>query len=368
MSLAYAWIILQVSRDLSINNEANDFDQLSLPKASIIVVVRNEEEYIEQCIQSILKNDHRYLDKVIVVDDHSTDNTLQILNENISPLLQVLELKNFKRLKSYKKKYKKAGLHYGLNHAQSEWIMTTDGDCWVGHHWIMHGLAIIKQKGLDMCTGWVNIKGDNKLIELFQNIEMKGVMAATLMGIKSGQYYSANAANMVFKRQDYLNFLQEDQHHFASGDDLFFINWCKNNSKKIGFVNHIDALVSTPAVTTFRGLVDQRIRWATKTTSYDTLGLQVLLSFIFLFHLVLLLAPVISILFFSSYVLFAFLPLITKLLVDHQLITKVNKEINEGPLTTSYPILGLLHAMYIVAIGLLGLFIKNYNWKGRRVH
>lgn len=58
------------------------FDQYppaeKLPRVSVLVPARNEEHNIETCVNSLLSQD--YLDfEVLVLDDHSTDSTPQIL-------------------------------------------------------------------------------------------------------------------------------------------------------------------------------------------------------------------------------------------------------------------------------------------------
>ena len=50
------------------------------PFVSVIVPVRNEEEYIERCLLSILSQNYPYFE-LIVVDDNSTDNTLKIIKD-----------------------------------------------------------------------------------------------------------------------------------------------------------------------------------------------------------------------------------------------------------------------------------------------
>src|SRR5687767_10161361 len=50
------------------------------PLVSIIVPVRNEEQNIRRCLESLLKQDFdRY--EIIVVNDNSTDNTASILED-----------------------------------------------------------------------------------------------------------------------------------------------------------------------------------------------------------------------------------------------------------------------------------------------
>lgn len=50
----------------------------NFPKLSVIIPARNEEDNIERCVLSILKQDYDDLE-VIIVDDNSTDNTYNII-------------------------------------------------------------------------------------------------------------------------------------------------------------------------------------------------------------------------------------------------------------------------------------------------
>jgi cellulose synthase/poly-beta-1,6-N-acetylglucosamine synthase-like glycosyltransferase len=49
-------------------------------KLSVVIAVRNEEENIEKCINSLLLQDYAINDfEIIVVDDHSSDRTVEIV-------------------------------------------------------------------------------------------------------------------------------------------------------------------------------------------------------------------------------------------------------------------------------------------------
>ena len=64
-------------------------------KISVIIPVYNTEKYLAQAIQSVLKQEEKPLE-VIVVDDGSTDNTKNILEKyDDSKIIKILLEKNF---------------------------------------------------------------------------------------------------------------------------------------------------------------------------------------------------------------------------------------------------------------------------------
>lgn len=92
------------------------------PQVSIIVPVFNLEKYVTQAVDSILcqKNYNDY--EILIIDDHSTDNTLAIVNE--------LSAKD-SRIKVFTNQRKKgvAGArNTGFEQANGEWIAFLDGD------------------------------------------------------------------------------------------------------------------------------------------------------------------------------------------------------------------------------------------------
>src|SRR5215475_8740905 len=49
------------------------------PRVSVLVPARNEEEYIERCIKSLQNQLYKNYE-ILVLNDNSTDNTLEIMN------------------------------------------------------------------------------------------------------------------------------------------------------------------------------------------------------------------------------------------------------------------------------------------------
>ena len=90
---------------------------------SVVIPVHNEEESIGSLIDEITTAlSEKYQHEIIVVDDGSTDNTLDVLlkiKENLSTLRVVKHLNNSGQ---------STAVRTGVQHAKSAWIATLDGD------------------------------------------------------------------------------------------------------------------------------------------------------------------------------------------------------------------------------------------------
>jgi len=109
---------------------------------SIILTIKNESVHIKNCLDSIIHQSYEDFE-IIVVDDYSTDNTLEIVNS----------FKD-KRIKPYSALEKGLGHarlgNYALKKASGKYIFFTDGDCVPHYNWITEGLKIFEN---DDCVG-----------------------------------------------------------------------------------------------------------------------------------------------------------------------------------------------------------------------
>src|SRR6185503_11374530 len=108
-------------------------------KISIVIAARNEEENIGKLLASIGSQTYpRHLFEVIVVDDHSTDNTSAIAAG--FSFVKLIKLQ-FDNINSYKKK----AIETGIAAASGELIVITDADCIVQPGWLKT-IASFKEK------------------------------------------------------------------------------------------------------------------------------------------------------------------------------------------------------------------------------
>ncbi len=114
-------------------------------KLSIIIPARNEEENIEYCIQSILQNNYpAHLFEIIVVDDHSEDNSANIVKKFAAHNVKLISLKDFvtDKINSYKKK----AIEVAIAQASGTLIITTDADCFLPATWLQTIASFYEEK------------------------------------------------------------------------------------------------------------------------------------------------------------------------------------------------------------------------------
>lgn len=90
-------------------------------KLSIVITAYNVELYIKDCIKSILAQNIKNEFEIIIVEDKSTDNTLEILKE-------FEDYNNIKIITHDKNKGPGLSRRDGISHCSGNYIMLIDGD------------------------------------------------------------------------------------------------------------------------------------------------------------------------------------------------------------------------------------------------
>jgi len=94
-----------------------------LPDISILIAAYNEEEYVEQTLESICVQNYPGHVEIIVVDDGSEDNTYRVVSEFLAKVDN-----DIKPLQMEKNSGKANALNFGLEHTSYETIVTIDAD------------------------------------------------------------------------------------------------------------------------------------------------------------------------------------------------------------------------------------------------
>lgn len=146
---------------------------------SLVIPLKDEEESLPELSEWISRvmNANNYSYEIIFVDDGSTDNSWNIIEElrNKNP--------NIKGIKFQRNYGKSAGLNEGFRAAQGDVIITMDADLQDSPDEVPELHRMIIEDGYDLVSGWKKKRYDNALTK---NIPSKFYNAATrwMSGIK----------------------------------------------------------------------------------------------------------------------------------------------------------------------------------------
>jgi cellulose synthase/poly-beta-1,6-N-acetylglucosamine synthase-like glycosyltransferase len=340
------------------------------PKSSftIIIPARNEEKNIGICIEGILKQNYpNHLFEIIVVDDYSTDNTANIIEQiqkenNHLRLIQLAKELHHQQLNSYKKK----AIELAINKSNYDWIITTDADCIIQTNWLKNFDAYIQQTNAVFIGAPVVFSVKNTILSMFQYIDFIGMQTITAAAVSAGFHSMCNGANLAYKKNVFFEvngFKGIDT--IASGDDMLLMNKIKNkHPDKIGFLFSKEAIVTTAPMPSWRSFLNQRIRWASKAKEYQDKTVYWVLWLVQLLNMFLLLVLMVG-LFKPIFLLYGFALIILKTIIELLFMIPAQRFFST-PFLQWFLWLQPLHIMYIVIAGWLGIFGK-YQWKGRMV-
>lgn len=126
------------------------FHKSSAPLASVVVCVYNRPLEIAQCLRSLLNQDYRPLE-IVVVDDASSDDTPSIIEEfkeqahNAGVLMTVV--------RNPKNRGVAGARNEGIKQSRGEFVLCTDSDCVAAPDWVSNMVRVLSQPGVMAASG-----------------------------------------------------------------------------------------------------------------------------------------------------------------------------------------------------------------------
>ncbi len=344
---------------------------------SVIIPARNEEKNIRQCLDSLINQSYSSaLYEVIVVDDHSEDNTAAVIRSYSHKNVRLISLKDHvtDRLNSYKKK----AIETAISQAKGKLIVTTDADCIAPVKWLQTIADFYEEQLPAFIAMPVAVNEQNRFIEIFQSLDFMTLQGITGAVVSKKQMTMCNGANMAYERDAFFEvngFTGIDD--LASGDDMLLMNKIsKRYPDRVLFLKSTDVIIQTEPVHTTAQFMNQRIRWASKSDKYDDKRILPVLLLVYLFNCLLIALPVIAI--FNnnglstincqlSTISIWLILLIIKTVAELIFLFPVAKFFSKKRLLFWFPFMQPFHIIYTVIAGWLGKF-GSYQWKGRNVN
>ncbi len=217
------------------------------PNVSIIIPAYNEEKNISQCLRSVYGQDYpKEKIEVIVVDDGSTDRTIEVVKN--------FGTKFFVQLH----KGKSEALNLGAKNSSHEFILTIDADTILERDCLKNLVKPFIDLTVGATTGNSRVKNNQNLLGAFQSIEYSYnnmIRGSFSKLFKDGIWFFGALACYRRSVLEKVNFFKKD----TLAEDMDIALDVKNAGYRT--VNVSNALCSTVVPSTFKGLYKQRARW-----------------------------------------------------------------------------------------------------------
>jgi cellulose synthase/poly-beta-1,6-N-acetylglucosamine synthase-like glycosyltransferase len=385
----------------TINQSTNQ--PINRTQLSIIIPARNEAANIENCIQSILNNNYpKHLYEIIVVDDHSEDETATIVKKYATQNVKLISLSEHvsTKINSYKKK----AIEIAIAEATGTLIITTDADCYVKPTWLQTIASFYEEKKPAFIAAPVLIEnsfkleththkgnketskfshpsklsGEGKGVRIFQSLDFMTLQGITAAVVSKKQMTMCNGANMAYERAAFYEvggFAGID--NIASGDDMLLMHKIyKRYPDRVLFLKSQNAIVKTEPVYTIKQFFNQRIRWASKADKYDDKRILPVLALVYIFNVLMLVFPIVGFFNNAQYSIFNvqcsmlgvwLWMFLFKIVVELFFLFPVAEFFGKKNMLWFFPFLQPFHISYTIVAGWLGKFGK-YSWKEREVN
>jgi glycosyltransferase involved in cell wall biosynthesis len=267
---------------------------------SVIVCAKNEEENVKNFLPLLLNQNYPDYE-IVLIDDASSDTTLDIFEEfeKIHSNIKLVKVANNEAFWGNKK----FALTLGIKAAKNEYLLFTDADCYPNStEWIKEMSShFTQQKTIVLGYGaYERIKNSflNKIIRF------ETLLTATqyFSWAKMGKPYMGVGRNMAYKREEFFNVRGFIDHmKIRSGDDDLFINQAANKKNTTVCYNKDSFTYSKPK-TTFKEWFDQKRRHVATAKHYKSLD-RIQLALFFLSQLLFFILPIVLLSFLYQWII-----------------------------------------------------------------
>jgi cellulose synthase/poly-beta-1,6-N-acetylglucosamine synthase-like glycosyltransferase len=325
---------------------------------SIIIPFRNEAIHLKSCIENIInQNYNQQVIEIICVNDHSTDNSLDVLN-------------SFKQIKiislNDNQSGKKTALKIGIEAATHECIIFRDADTYAEQNWLISLTRKFSESNADLIIAPIKYKTVFSFLAALQILENLAITYTGAAMAKLGKPILCNGANLMLKKSAFSSVNGFANHeHISSGDDVFLLNSFMQSNKKIEYVNSSSAAVICEPEKNISSLINQRIRWASKN-KHNKNPYNFFMAFLIVFVNVGLLTLGIMVLFHKNLLPILYWYVLFKFIIDALVVTQSAIRFKQLTMLCWLPVFFCVFPLEIIIILTLTLVILP-EWKGRKI-
>jgi len=329
-----------------------------LPKISILVALRDEEQTLEACVESLLQLDYPKKSlQILLINDRSSDRTSELVEKmkSKSDVIETLHIKTGIPGLSGKAN----AIAQSMEHCSGELILVTDGDCRVPANWAKTHAAYY-QNDVGLVGGFTLLDKKNDPSYLFGKIQ--SLDWAYLLSVGSGFMgfgipLSVLGNNFSFRRQAYEEVGGYRNMGFTIIEDFALMKTLvKKTLWKVLYPIDSKMLVYSQPMPDFKAFYNQRKRWSAGGKEVGLYGK----SLMFISVMVHMLIPIS---FFVFDLRFSFLALIIVLLADFVLLYRTTGLVQRRDLLKCFLLWEGFYFLYTILFTPVLLFPTTVKWK-----
>ncbi|MBD3210166.1 glycosyltransferase [Candidatus Micrarchaeota archaeon] len=219
------------------------------PVISVVIPAYNESRYLRDCLESVVSVDYpeEKLD-IIVVDDGSTDNTLEIAREFREKGARAFSKEN---------KGKGAALNFGLEKARGELVATMDADSYLTRNTIRELIPHFLDRDVMAVTPAVKVRPDNSWIKELQRVEYLMILFSRKLLSYIDSVPVTPGPFSMFRAKVFDEVGDFDEHNLVEDQEIAL----RIQSHNYKIRSSMTADVYTEPPENIKDLLRQRVRW-----------------------------------------------------------------------------------------------------------
>ncbi|MBN1350472.1 glycosyltransferase [candidate division KSB1 bacterium] len=330
------------------------------PRVSVIIVARNEEQNLGECLASIsgLNYSHERME-IILIDDRSDDRTGMMMREFADRHPHVKSIR-IQQNPATNISGKANAVSKGIDVSSGEIILLTDADCVLPQSWIEEYVSLFtNQVGLVAGMTLLDAAGDTTpIFGKIQSLDWAYLLTVGAGAVGLGIPLSCVGNNFGFRRQVYRDVGGFENLGFSLTEDFSFVKAIMQKTNwQIRVTMNPRILVRSKAMRDLISFYHQRKRWATGSLGVRAFG-KFLIATAILTHI---LIPVG--LFFGTGWLIATGSLAAVFMADFALLFKTCRRLKRLDLIKYFPIFELFYFGYTTLFTLVMPFSSKVKWK-----
>lgn len=244
---------------------------------------------------------------------------------------------------------KKHALSKLIHAAQTEYVWLHDDDV------VWHEVLVKPESDLVILPLKMVSESDRpSLLEKLQIAEYAAIQELTMRTAKGGHAVMCSGANLIVRREAWLECEGDLHPEIPSGDDMFLLEAMKRRGMKIAVIDEPDYTAVVRPISTWKAFFRQRMRWAGKAPKYTDPDILRCGALVVAANILQLLCP---------FILLIKFPIEYGLIRKRETTNHQPQPTNKEPRTAWYValLLELLYPFYLI-LSLLGGLFRQKKW------